>query len=333
MTSDASQRLEAAGATRVLVLDGAYGTQFRALNLPESAFRDASLARHSIPLAGNYEVLNLTRPHIVRGLHDAYLAAGADIIETNTFNANAIIQADYGLAAQAVDMARAGASLARAAVNAAMAADPTRPRFVAGALGVTRRDPARQDADSPPGIVDANDAELHEACMAAAGALIEGGVDLILLETVTNTHNARLAVEAARHAMKATQINLPIVVSGTIGRDGRFESGETIEAFAEVMAELDLHAIGLNCALAARDLAPHLVTLTRHTKGRLWLYPNAGYPDAKGHYHETAAETVAALGTIAAQGLLNAVGACCGSTPAHIAALSRAVSGLKPRTI
>ncbi len=333
MTRNTAPSLEAAGAAHVLLLDGAYGTQFRALNLPELAFRDASLARHSIPLAGNYEVLNLSRPQIVRGLHDAYLTAGADIIETNTFNANAIIQADFGLEARAADMVRAGASLARAAANAAMMADPARPRFVAGALGVTRRDPARQGADSPPGIAEADDDELRVACADAAGALIEGGVDLLLIETLTSTRNARLAIEAARQAMKATRVDLPIVVSGTIGADGRFETGETIEAFADALAEFDLHALGLNCALSARDLAPHIATLARYTKRGLWLYPNAGYPDEAGRYHETAAETAAALHAIAAQGLLNAVGACCGSTPAHIETLRHAVAGLKPRTL
>ncbi|MSO73725.1 MAG: 5-methyltetrahydrofolate--homocysteine methyltransferase [Alphaproteobacteria bacterium] len=333
MTSEAARRLETAGSACVLVLDGAYGTQFRALKLPEAAFRDASLARHSIPLAGDYEVLNLSLPQVVRGMHDAYLAAGADIIETNTFNANEIIQADFGLAARAVDMARAGASLARAAADAAMASDPSRPRFVAGALGVTRRNPARRGADSPPGITDAGDDELREACVETAGALIEGGVDLLLIETVTSTRNARLAIEAARQAMKGCRGDLPIVASGTIGADGRFESGETIEAFVDALADLDLHALGLNCALSARDLAPHVATLARFAKTRLWLYPNAGYPDAKGHYHETSVETAAALKAIAAQGLLNAVGACCGSTPVHIEALRRAIADLKPRTL
>jgi 5-methyltetrahydrofolate--homocysteine methyltransferase len=333
MTREATRRLESAAASRVLVLDGAYGTQFRALGLPEAAFRDASLARHPIPLAGNYEVLNLSRPHVVRGLHDAYLAAGADIIETNTFNANPIIQDDYGLAPRAVELARAGASLARAAADAAMAADPSRPRFVAGALGVTRRNPTRRGGESPPGIADAEDAELHEACAATARALIMNGVDLILIETVTSVHNARLALAATRQAAAGLGAPIPIVVSGTVDAGGRFETGEPIEAFVASLSAGGLHAIGLNCALSASDLAPHIERLAACTTARLWIYPNAGYPDDEGHYHESAGVTAAALGAIAAKGLVNAVGGCCGTTPAHIAAIAKSVSGLSPRAI
>ncbi|MGD9536689.1 MAG: homocysteine S-methyltransferase family protein [Alphaproteobacteria bacterium] len=331
MTGDAAARLARAGADRVLILDGAYGTRFRGLDLPEAAFRDDRLGQHPTALKGDYEVLNLTRPQLVRGLHDAYLAAGADIVTTNSFNANAIIQADVGLAALAPEMARAGARLARAAADAAMAAAPGRPRFVAGALGVTRRNPARQGGDSPPGIAEADDDALRLACLGAAAALIEGGTDLLLIETVTSLHNARLAVAAARQAAEAHGTDLPIVVSGTVGATGRFESGETIAAFVEGLADLGLFAIGLNCALSGKDLAPHLAALARLSGSRIWVYPNAGYPDAAGHYHEPPAETADALRALVASGTVDAVGACCGSTPAHIEAIARAAAGLMPR--
>ncbi len=333
MISRATRRLEAASAARVLVLDGAYGTQFRTLDLAEPAFRDEALATHPTPLKGNYELLNLTRPAIVRGVHDAYLEAGADIIETNSFNANRIIQGDFGLAARAAEMARAGAAIARAAADAAMAAAPTHPRFVAGALGVTRRNPARKGSNSPPGFSGEDDQDVRAAIGEAAGALIEGGVDLLLIETVTSSRNARLAIEAERQAMAGRHADLPIVVSGTIGADGRFESGETIETFVASLADFELHALGLNCALAARELAPYVAALAGRTQARLWLYPNAGYPDEAGRYHENAADTAAALRAIAAQVSVNAVGACCGSTPAHIEALANAVAGLRPRAV
>lgn len=318
-------------APRVLLLDGGYGSQFRALDLPEEAFHPAGLARPPRPLKGNYELLNLSRPEVVQRLHDAYLEAGADIIESNTFNANPLIQADWGVEALAPDMARAGARIARAAADAAMAADPARPRLVAGALGVTRRNPARRGADSPLGLSGVEEARLQAACRAQAEAMIEGGADLLLIETVTTLANARLALAATQDALRACGADLPIVLSLTVDREGRLESGEALEVAVAALDESGLYALGLNCALDGRALAGPAATVAGRSMCRVWLYPNAGYPDAAGRYHEPPAETAAALAAIARAGQVDALGGCCGTTPAHIRALAEAVRGLRPR--
>lgn len=331
MSLSTSARQDLLEAPRILLLDGGYGSQFRALDLPEEAFHPADAPTPTQPLKGNYELLNLSRPEIVRSLHDAYLEAGADIIETNTFNANPLIQADWGAAVLAQDMAFAGAALARAAADAAMRADPSHPRLVAGALGVTRRNPARQGADSPPGLRDVEEARLLAACRAQAEALIEGGVDLLLIETVTTLDNARLALAATQEGVRANGSDVPIVLSLTVDREGRLESGETLEVAVEALDQAGLYALGLNCALDGRALKGPIATLAGRSKSRIWLYPNAGYPDAAGHYHEPPAETASVLAAIARAGQVDALGGCCGTTPEHIRALAEAVRGLTPR--
>jgi len=326
-----TDRLALLDAPRVLVLDGAYGTEFRKLDLPEEAFHPAELAAPAHPLKGNYELLNLSRPEIVRDLHRDYLQAGADIIEPNTFNANPLIQADWGTGVLALDMAWAGAVIARAAADAAMKADPAWPRLVAGALGVTRRNPARKGADSPPGLIGMDDDAMAAACQASTEALIDGGVDLILIETVTSIANARLAMEAVRAAMSATGGELPIVLSATVNAQARLETGETLERLVEQVGDAGLYALGLNCALDGRALSRPLEALARLSPCRVWLYPNAGYPDEAGRYHEPPEETLRPLEALARAGLVDALGGCCGTTPPHIAALARTVRGLAPR--
>lgn len=325
--------LHAAAQERVLVLDGAMGTMIQGLGLDEAGYRGDRFAGHDSDLRGNNDLLNLTRPAAIEAIHRAYLAAGADIVETNTFNATAISQQEYGLGDLAYELNLAGARIARSAVEAAMADDPARPRFVAGALGPTSKTASISPDVNDPGFRNVTFDDLRTAYGDAARGLIDGGVDLILVETVFDTLNAKAALFALDECFEAAGAALPVIVSGTItDLSGRTLSGQTIEAFWYSVRHAEPFAIGLNCALGARQMRAHLADLARVSDTLVCAYPNAGLPNVMGEYDEVPDVTAGQIREWASAGLVNIVGGCCGTTPAHISAIAEAVAGLPPRT-
>ena len=324
--------LEASAAERVLVLDGAMGTMIQRHELGEAEFRGALYADHDRELVGNNDLLSLTRPEVIRDIHSGFLAAGADIVTTNTFNANRVSQEDYGLGGAVRALNLASARIAREAADAAASAE--RPRFVAGVLGPTNKTLSVSPDVNDPGKRTIDFATLGAAYREAAEALIEGGVDLILLETIFDSLNAKAALVALDEMFEASGTRLPILISGTVtDRAGRMLNGQTVEAFWLTLAHATPFSIGLNCSFGAEDMRPHLADLARIAETRISAYPNAGLPNEFGGYDETPDATAAQLGEWAEAGLVNLVGGCCGTTPAHIAAIADAVAGRAPRVV
>ncbi len=327
-----ADEFEALLARRILVLDGAMGTMIQTYQLSEAEFRGERFADHPRDLRGDNELLSLTHPEIVRAIHEAYLDAGADIIETNTFNANRISQTDYDLSDVAREMNRAAATIARAAADAFEQREPGRPRFVAGALGPTNRSASISPDVNDPGARNVTFDELVVAYREAAEGLIEGGVDLLLVETIFDTLNAKAAIVGIEEAFEALGERRPLIVSGTItDASGRTLSGQTVEAFWNSIAHARPVVVGLNCALGARQLRQYVQDLGRLTSLPVSAYPNAGLPNEFGGYDQTAEEMAVLMKGFAANGLVNIAGSCCGSTPAHVKAIAEAVAGLPPR--
>ena len=316
--------------SRILVLDGAYATQFQAAGLGEEDFRGQALRHHEQPLKGNCDLLCLTQPELVERVHHSYLAAGADIIKTNSFTATSISQADYQLANQAAALNRAAAKIARRAADAY--ASDAQPRFVAGVLGPTNRTASLSPDVNDPGARNTSYRALFDAYAEAAEALLAGGVDLILIETIFDTLNAKAAVAGARQAMARLRRLSPLLISGTItDASGRTLSGQTTEAFWHSLAHAQPLAIGFNCALGAAQLRPYVQRLAKIAGVFVSTHPNAGLPNAFGGYDQSPDEMAAALGEFAASGLVNLVGGCCGTRPEHIAAIREAVAEAPPR--
>ncbi|HET7025064.1 MAG TPA: methionine synthase [Gemmatimonadales bacterium] len=319
-------------AKRILVLDGAMGTMLQRLDLTEADFRGERFRGHPRDLKGNNDLLTLTRPDAVRDVHRAYLEAGADIIETNTFNSTSISQADYGLAGTVRELNEAGARLARSEADECEVRDPSRPRFVAGVLGPTNRTASLSPDVNDPGARLVDFDGLVAAYREAASGLLEGGSDLLLVETVFDTLNCKAALFAIEEEFATRCVRVPVMVSVTItDRSGRTLSGQTPEAFWISIAHARPCSVGLNCALGPRELTPHLRELSRVSPAFISIHPNAGLPNAFGGYDETPAAMASAIGEWAAQGLVNIVGGCCGTTPEHIAAIATAVHGQAPR--
>ncbi len=327
------ERLKELPAGRIVLLDGAMGTMIQQHRLDERGFRGERFARHGYDLRGNNDILTLTRPDIVTGIHDAYLAAGADIIETNTFNSNAVSQADYGTAALTAELNYAAARLARAAADAS-ARQSGVPRFVAGALGPTTRMTSLSPDVNDPGHRSVSFDELAAAYLEAARALLMGGVDLLLIETVIDTLNAKAAIYAALTMFEETGTSVPLAVSGTItDASGRILSGQTPEAFWNSIRHAEPLFVGLNCALGGAQLRPYIEELGGVADTLVCAYPNAGLPNAFGEYDETPRQTADILSEYAESGLVNIVGGCCGTTPEHIRLLGEAVAGRAPRRV
>ena len=339
--------LEDALARRILVIDGAMGTMIQQHQLGEADYRgerfaagcDGEHAHAHGPgcahdLKGNNDLLLLTRPDLIAGVHSAYLEAGADLIETNTFNATSISQADYRLEHLVHELNREGARLARACCDAIEARTPGQPRFVIGVLGPTSRTASISPDVNDPGFRNTNFDELRATYREAADGLIDGGADTLMVETIFDTLNAKAALYAIEEVFDARGSRLPIMISGTItDRSGRTLSGQTAEAFHASLAHARPLSIGLNCALGARDLREHVATLARVAGCAVSAHPNAGLPNAFGGYDETPGEMAATLREFAEAGLLNLVGGCCGTTPDHIRAIAEAVEGLPPRAL
>jgi methionine synthase I (cobalamin-dependent) len=326
--------LEDAARQRILIIDGAMGTMIQRYNFDEAAFRGARFADHPKPVKGNNDLLVLTRPKAIAEIHKGYLDAGADIICSNTFNAQRISLADYGMEELAFEMNLEAARLARAATDAATQATPDRPRFVLGALGPTNRTASISPDVNNPGFRGVTFDELVEAYAEQARGLVEGGVDGLLIETVFDTLNAKAAGFAALEVFDETGVELPLVISGTItDRSGRTLSGQTPEAFYFSIRHLKPFAVGLNCALGAELMRPYLAEIAAVAETLTIAYPNAGLPNAMGEYDEGPHEMACQLGPWAKDGLLNIVGGCCGSTPEHIAEIKTHVEQYPPRKV
>jgi len=335
------QRLPEALRERILVLDGAMGTMLQGYGLTEADFRGQRFTDHPSDLGGANDLLSLTRPDVVREIHARYLAAGADIITTNTFNATRIAMADYALEPYVEEMNRDAARLARQAADEAEAADPgseaglaTRPRWVAGSLGPTNRTASLSPDVNDPGARSVDFEALAEAYHEAARGLVAGGADLIVIETVYDTLNAKAAIFALETLWDELGFRLPLIISGTItDLSGRTLSGQTVAAFWNSVRHARPLAVGLNCALGGKQLRPYAQDLAGLADTFLSLYPNAGLPNAFGGYDETPEDTSSVLGDLAADGVLNIVGGCCGTGPDHVAAIAAAVRDLAPRQV
>ncbi|MBF0162609.1 MAG: methionine synthase, partial [Magnetococcales bacterium] len=318
--------------SRILVLDGAMGTMIQKHALTEADFRGQRFADHPVDVQGNNDLLTLTRPELIHAIHAAYLEAGADILETNTFNANAISLADYGMESLAYELNRAAAQLARQAADAHEMAHPHQPRFVAGILGPTNRTASLSPDVNNPGFRNVTFQELRAAYATAIEGLVDGGADLLMVETIFDTLNCKAALFAIAEYNARREEPLPILISATItDQSGRTLSGQTLEAFCNAVAHARPLSMGLNCAQGAEQMRPYLLELGRLTEALISAHPNAGLPNALGGYDETAEAMAARIGEFARSGLLNIVGGCCGTTPEHIRAIAQAVQGIPPR--
>ena len=319
---------------RILILDGAMGTMIQRYKLDEAGYRGERFKDFSRDLKGNNDLLVLTQPKIIGEIHNAYLEAGADIVETNTFNAQAISQADYGLSDIAYEMNVAAAKIAREAADAWTKKTPDRPRFVAGAIGPTNRTASISPDVNNPGFRNVSFDALVEAYATQTRGLIDGGVDIILIETVFDTLNAKAAGFAVEQVFDETGITLPIMISGTItDLSGRNLSGQTPEAFWYSMQHLRPFSIGLNCSFGAEQLRPSVDEMAHVAGTYVSVYPNAGLPNEMGEYDESPEYMAGVLEEWARDGLINIVGGCCGTTPDHIRAIAAAVSKYKPRKV
>jgi 5-methyltetrahydrofolate--homocysteine methyltransferase len=328
------EALKQAARERILILDGAMGTMIQRYKLDEAGYRGERFKDFPRDLKGNNDLLVLTQPKIIREIHDAYLEAGADIIETNTFNAQSISQSDYGLEDLAYEMNVAAAKIAREAAGAWTEKTPDKPRFVAGAMGPTNRTASISPDVNNPGFRNVAFDELVEAYATQARGLIDGGVDAILIETIFDTLNAKAAGFAVEQVFDEKGVELPIMISDTItDLSGRNLSGQTPEAVWYSLKHLKPFSVGLNCSFGAEQLRPSVDEIARVADAYVSVYPNAGLPNEMGGYDETPEHMAGLLEEWARDGLINIVGGCCGTTPDHIRAIAAAVSKYPPRKV
>jgi len=319
---------------RILILDGAMGTMIQRYELTEEDFRGEVFKDHAFPLKGNNDLLSITRPDIIKEIHRQYFEAGADMVETNTFSGTTIAQADYHLEHAVYDINFQSAKIAREVADEITAKEPHKPRFVAGAMGPTNRTCSLSQDVNDPGFRAVTFDELVTAYYDQAKALIEGGVDVLLIETVFDTLNAKAALFAVQTLFEDIEKEYPIMVSGTItDASGRTLSGQTTDAFLISMSHVPLFSIGLNCALGAKELLPYLQILAKEAPFLVSAYPNAGLPNAFGGYDETPEQMAAATKEYLDLGLINILGGCCGTTPDHIRQFAAVAKNYKPRKI
>ena len=345
-------KLTAALRERILIIDGAMGTMIQRHDLQESDYRGTRFAEgydsaqghvhgagcdhapQGHDLKGNNDLLLLSSPEIIAGIHRAYLDAGADLLETNTFNATSVSQADYHLEHLVYELNKAGAQVARACCDAVEELTPQKPRFVIGVLGPTSRTASISPDVNDPGYRNTSFDALRETYREAIDGLIDGGADTLMVETIFDTLNAKAALYAIEEVFEARGGRLPVMISGTItDASGRTLSGQTAEAFYASVAHGKPLSVGLNCGLGAKELRPHVETLSQIADAYVSAHPNAGLPNAFGEYDETPAEMAETLREFAKSGLLNLVGGCCGTTPDHIRAIAEAVADLPPRQL
>ncbi len=319
---------------RILLLDGAMGTMIQSYELYEKDFRGTRFTDYHMDLKGNNDLLSLTRPDVIEAIHAAFLEAGSDIIETNSFSSTAIAQADYGLQELAYELNLEAAKIARRVCDSFEKKDPSRPRLVAGALGPTNRTASMSPDVNDPGYRNVSYDELRTAYACATQGLIEGGADIILIETIFDTLNAKAAVHAVQDVFEATGITLPLIVSGTItDRSGRTLSGQTTAAFWTSLRHAKPFAVGLNCALGAAEMRPYVAEMAKLADTNICVYPNAGLPNEFGEYDALPEQMSSVVGEFAKAGLVNILGGCCGTTPAHIRAIGSVAAAHKPRQI
>lgn len=313
---------------RILVLDGAMGTMIQRHKLEEFDFREGAFEEHHKPLKGNNDLLSITRPEIIKDIHRAYFDAGADIVETNTFSGTSIAQADYDLEDAVVDINYESARIAKEVANEYS----DKPRFIAGSIGPTNRTASISPDVNDPGYRAITFDALKEAYKEQVNALIDGGVDLLLVETVFDTLNAKAALFAIQEVFSEKEITLPIMVSGTItDQSGRTLTGQTTEAFLISLSHIPLLSIGLNCALGANMMRPYLQILNKKSTFPVSAHPNAGLPNEFGEYEESPEIMREQIRTFLEEGLINIIGGCCGTTPEHIQEISKMVEQYKPR--
>ncbi len=319
---------------RILILDGAMGTMIQRHSLTEEDFRKGWFENHPSSLKGNNDLLSLTRPEIIKDIHRQYFAAGADIAETNTFSGTTIAQADYGLEKAVYDINYQSAKIAREVADEFSAAEPNKPRFVAGAIGPTNRTASISPDVNDPGFRAITFDLLVEAYAQQVKALIDGGVDILLVETIFDTLNAKAALFAIDMVFDEIGKVYPIMVSGTItDQSGRTLTGQTTEAFLISMSHIPLISIGLNCALGASMMRPYLQVLNKNSPYGVSAHPNAGLPNEFGQYDETPELMAEQIREFLDEGLVNIIGGCCGTTPAHIRAIAQLASKYNPREI
>jgi 5-methyltetrahydrofolate--homocysteine methyltransferase len=333
-TKPSAAALEKAATERILIIDGAMGTMIQKRKPTEETYRGKRFKDWPMDVKGNNDLLVLTQPGMIREIHGEYLEAGADIIETNTFNAQVISMADYGMEELAHEMNVEAAKIARQAADKWTLKTPDKPRFVAGAVGPTNRTASISPKVNDPGFRNVDFDELRAAYKEQVLGLIEGGADIILIETIFDTLNAKAAGFATLEAFEEKGVRLPIMLSGTItDRSGRTLSGQTAEAFWYSLRHLKPFSVGLNCALGAELMRPYLADLSHIADVRISAYPNAGLPNAMGEYDETPHDMACQIEPWAKDGIVNIVGGCCGSTPDHIRDVAEHVAKYKPRAI
>jgi 5-methyltetrahydrofolate--homocysteine methyltransferase len=327
--------IEKALQERILIIDGAMGTMIQRHKLQEADYRGERFKDWHTDVKGNNDLLSITQPDIIIGIHKQYLEAGADIIETNTFSSTVIAQADYDMQSIAYEMNVASAQCARKAADEYTAKDPAKPRFVAGAIGPLNKTLSLSPDVNNPGYRAVTFDEVAAAYTEQIKGLIEGGVDILLIETIFDTLNAKAAIYAAKKFFRANKIaELPIMISGTItDASGRTLSGQTLEAFYISVAHANPLSVGLNCALGAKEMRSHVEELAQIAGCYTSAYPNAGLPNAFGEYDEQPHETAHIIEEWAANGWLNIVGGCCGTTPDHIKHIADEVKKFKPRAL
>lgn len=319
---------------RILVIDGAMGTMIQRHKLEEEDFRGERFKNHSHPLKGNNDILSITRPDIIKDIHRQYLEAGADILETNTFSGTTIAQADYKLEDAVYDINYYSAKIAKEVADEFTRKDPSKPRFVAGAMGPTNKTASLSPDVNSPGYRAITFDELAIAFKQQAKALMDGGVDVLLLETIIDTLNVKAALFAIQELFEEEGRSIPVMVSGTItDASGRTLSGQTTDAFLISVSHVPLLSIGLNCALGASALRPYLQVLNENAPFFVSAYPNAGLPNEFGHYDQTPEEMAAQIEEFLKEGLVNIVGGCCGTTPEHIKLIAEVAKKYKPRLV
>jgi 5-methyltetrahydrofolate--homocysteine methyltransferase len=319
---------------RILIIDGAMGTMIQRYNLGEADYRGTQFEQHDQDLKGNNDLLSITRPDIIEAIHREYLEAGADIIETNTFSGTVIAQADYKMESQVYAINYESAQIAKKAATDYTLQNPEKPRFVAGAIGPTNRTLSLSPDVNNPGYRAITFDELMDAYYQQVEALVKGGVDILLIETIFDTLNSKAAIYAVKKYFKDSGIELPIMISGTItDASGRTLSGQTLEAFYISIAHARPFSVGINCALGASDMRPYIEELNRIATCYISCYPNAGLPNAFGGYDETPESMCSVIDEWAANGWVNVVGGCCGTTPEHIKHMATDMKKFKPHEL
>ncbi|WP_052910390.1 homocysteine S-methyltransferase family protein [Riemerella anatipestifer] len=334
METSIFNQLDALLQKRILILDGAMGTMIQQYNFTEEDYRSERFKDWEHPVKGNNDLLSLTQPQAIEEIHRLYLDAGADIIETNTFSSTTIAMADYAMESLVEELNYESARIAKKLCEVYTENNPDKPRFVAGAMGPTNRTASLSPDVNDPGYRAITFEDLRKAYKQQAKALLEGGADILLVETIFDTLNAKAALFAIDELAEERNTKIPIMVSGTItDASGRTLSGQTAEAFLISVSHLDLLSVGLNCALGAKQLTPYLQALSEHSNFYISVYPNAGLPNAFGAYDETAEQTAEQVKEYLDKRLVNIIGGCCGTTPEHIRAIAELVQHYEPRKL